>query len=107
MSRNVPHQNAGRAGMRRTIPLALVLGAGLGACEHPLPPRNPSPLEIAAKHFDVPVAVLRDLQQTADRMERSLPTGTSASDASAVETERLREVLRRLEKEHRAEGNSP
>jgi hypothetical protein len=107
MSRNVSRQNAGRARTRRTIPLALVVGAVLGACEHPLPPRNPSPLEIAAEHFDVPVAVLRDLQQTADRLERSLPAGTSVPDASATEVQRLREALRRLEEEHRAEGNTP
>jgi hypothetical protein len=107
MSRNVPRQNAGRAPTRHAIPLALVLASGLGACEHPLPPANPSPLEIAAERLDVPVAVLRDLQQTADRLERSLPTGTSAPNASTAEVERLREVLRRLEQEHRAEGNTP
>jgi hypothetical protein len=103
----VPRPNAGRAPTRRTIPLALVLGAALGACEHPLPPRNPSPLEIAAEHLDVPVAVLRDLQQTADRLERSGPPGTSAPDPSTAEVQRLREALLGLEEKHRAQASTP
>lgn len=100
-------QNARRVHTRRTVPLALVVGAGLGACEHPLPPPNPSPLEIAAEHFDVPLPVLRDLQQTADRLEHAVPTGTSAPDASTAGVQRLREALRRLEEERRREGNTP
>lgn len=100
-------QNAGRTRTWRMIPVALVLGAGLGACEHPLPPANPTPLEIAAEHFDVPVSALRDLQQTADRMQHSVPPGTLAPDASTAEVQRLRKTLQRLEEEHRAEGNTP
>lgn len=99
--------NAGRARTRRMIPVALVLGGGLGACEHPLPPPNPGPLEIAAEHFDVPVPLLRDLQQTADHMQHSVPPGTSAPDASTSEVRRLREALQRLEEEPRAGGNTP
>lgn len=100
-------QNAGRARTRHMIPLALVLGAGLGACEHPLPPANPGPLELAAEHFDVPVAALRDLQQTADRLEHAAPAGTFAPDASTAEVQRLRGALQRLEAEIRAEGHTP
>ena len=82
------------------IALALVLVSALSGCEQPLPPANPAPLQAAAEHFDVPVAVLANLQQTADRLAHSAHPGTDPPDVSAPGVERLRQPARLLEQRY-------
>lgn len=92
--------------MPRVILLGLGLGAGFGACEHPLPPANPTPLVTAAQQLDVPVSVLAELRQTADRLARSAPpNSTTPPDPASAEAQLLRETLRRLEENYR--GSQP
>lgn len=87
--------------MKRSAAAAtLMLAAMLGACEHPLPPANPAPLPAAAERLGVPVSVLRDLQETANRLQHATPSGTSSPALSAREVERLRRTLRLLEQSY-------
>lgn len=77
---------------------ALACGAlMLAACEQPLRPANPAPLQAVADHFGVPVAVLYDLQRTTDQLARTAPPEMSGPPVSGPEVERLQRTLRLLE----------
>lgn len=85
---------------------ALALGCVLAGCEQPVRPANPSPLQAAADHFDVPVGVLSELQRTAERIEALHGMRGPRSALGAAEAERLRRVMDSLQKVQPAEQPS-
>jgi hypothetical protein len=85
---------------RDSTALTFLFGVTLAACEHPLPPPNPTPLEAAAQQLDVPMSVLVELRQTADRLEKSLPPSSTPPAPSAAQVKRLQRVTAQLQQRY-------
>lgn len=85
--------DATSGGRRGVSVLSALAAAGLIAgCEQPLPPANPTPLELAAEQLNVPASTLRQLQDAASRLQA--PGGSGAPvDPSGPEAERLRRAM--------------
>lgn len=95
----------GGSGGRRS--LSVLAGAGLIAgCEQPLPPANPTPLELAAEQLNVPASTLRQLQDAASRLQA--PGGSGAPvDPFSPEAERLRRTMATLQEAYRQTPRTP
>lgn len=90
--------------------MAAVLSAVLAAlilpgCDHqPLRPApGPTPMEVAAQHFDVPLSTLLELQRIADGIQP--PAGLPRPDPTSAEAQRLRQIMSSLESARKAGGS--
>jgi hypothetical protein len=75
---------------------ALAASGLIAGCEQPLPPANPTPIEIAAEQLNVPASTLHQLQTTASQLQA--PGGSGAPvGPSSPEAERLRRAMASLQ----------
>jgi hypothetical protein len=83
-----------RVGILSAATAALLLA---GCDGQPLrPAQGPTPMEVAAAHFDVPLSTLLELQRIADGIQP--PTGMPRPDPTSLEAQRLRHTMSLLEK---------
>lgn len=82
-----------RWGASASMLLLAVFGT---ACEQPVRPAGPTPLELASDHFDVPVSVLVELQATAARVQPPAQPAGAGPTVSGSALEDLRRTLARL-----------
>jgi hypothetical protein len=84
--------------MRAAILSAALAALLLAGCDRqPLQPaRGPTPMEVAAEHFDVPLATLLELQRIAHGIKP--PAGMPRPDPAGIEAQRLRQTIPSLEK---------
>lgn len=75
----------------------LALGVLLAGCEQPVRPGNPSPLQAAADHLNVPVAVLSELQRTSAHIQPPQGTGGPRTATTGAQAEQLRRTMQSLE----------
>lgn len=94
---------------RRTGILSAASAAVLltGCDRQPLRPApGPTPMEVAAEHFDVPLSTLLELQRIADGIQP--PAGMPRPDPTSAEAQRLRQTTSSLEKARDAgDGTDP
>ena len=83
---------------RAAIVSAAAAAVLLAGCDgQPLrPAQGPTPMEVAAAHFDVPLSTLLELQRVADRVQP--PAGMPRPDPASLEAQRLRHTMSLLEK---------
>jgi hypothetical protein len=81
-----------RAGILSAAAAALLLAGCDGQPLRPAP--GPTPMEVAAEHFDVPLSTLLELQRIADRIQP--PAGVPRPDPAGAEAQRLRSALEKL-----------
>ena len=82
-----------RAGILSAASAALLLA---GCDRQPLRPApGPTPMEIAAAHFDLPLSTLLELQRIADGIQP--PAGMPRPDPASAEAQRLMSSLRKAQ----------
>lgn len=93
-----------RAGFLSAATAVLLLA---GCDRQPLrPAQGPTPMEMVAAHFDVPLSRLLELQRIADGIQP--PAGMPRPDPASLEAQRLRHTMPLLEKARDAgEGVDP
>ena len=81
------------------VRIAACASAGLilAACEQPLRPANPTPMEVAAEHFGVPVSTLLELERITNQV-RPPADGLSRPDPLSPQALRLMEIAAKREK---------